>query len=224
MSDLIITNARVYTVDTANPHAEAVVVQGKRIAFVGTTADALAHRQPHSRVVDGHGRTLLPGFIDSHFHLLWGALSMGDAQLDEVRSLEELAAAIRAYEVENHDLAWLVGRGLRYVVPSHDEALTRHHLDEIEAERPFFISAYDYHTIWANTAALRLAGLLHGAETPAGSSIVMGADGLATGELREPGAYEPLLALKPRPDEGHPTPPLAPRPCVVRRVGHHQCA
>ena len=201
MSDLIITNAHVYTVDTANPHAEAVVVQGNHIAFVGTTAEALTHRQPHTRVVDGGGRTLLPGFIDSHFHLLWGALSLGDAQLDEVRSLAELEAAIRTYEAENPGLGWLVGRGLRYVVPSHDEALTRHHLDAIEAERPFLISAYDYHTIWANTAALRLAGLLHGAETPAGSIIVMGEDGLATGELREPGAYEPLLALQPRPDE-----------------------
>ena len=201
MSDIIITNAQVYTVDTDNPHAEAVVVRGNRIVFVGTTAEALTHRQPHTRMVDGDGRTLIPGFIDSHFHLLWGALSLGDAQLDEVRSLAELEATIRAYELENPGLAWLVGRGLRYIVPSHDEALTRHHLDAIEAERPFLISAYDYHTIWANTAALRLAGLLQGAETPAGSIIVMGEDGLATGELREPGAYDPLLALQPTPDE-----------------------
>lgn len=199
MTNLIIFNAHVYTVDEHQPHAEAVVIQGNTIAFVGSTAEALTHSTPTSRLIDAHGRSLLPGFIDSHFHLLWGALSMGDAQLDEVRSLDDLRTALHSYEQANPRQPWLVGRGLRYIVPSPHEPLTRHHLDAIEAERPFLISAYDYHTIWANTAALRLAGLLNGGQTPEGSVIVMGADGLATGELREPGAYDPLLALRPDP-------------------------
>ena len=55
------------------------------------------------------------------------------------------------------------------------------------------MTAYDHHTVWANTAALTAAGLLHGADTPEGHEVVMGPDGLATGELREFEAFSPSL-------------------------------
>jgi predicted amidohydrolase YtcJ len=200
-ADLLIVNAHVYTLDEANPWAEAVALVGPRILFVGDTAAAQAWRGPKTRLIDGRGRTLLPGFIDSHFHLLWGALGLADIQLDEVRSLAELTTAVAAYRQKKGQTPWLVGRGLRYVVPDPHTPLTRHHLDAIEAERPFIITAYDYHTMWANTVALRQAGLLPGGPTPPGSQIIMGADGLASGELREPAAYNPILALRPEPDD-----------------------
>jgi predicted amidohydrolase YtcJ len=200
-ADLLIINAHVYTVDDANPWAEAVALVGSRIAFVGGTAAAQAWRGPKTRLIDGRGCSLLPGFIDSHFHLLWGALGLADMQLDGVRLLADLATAVAAYRQEKPQTAWLVGRGLRYVVPDPQTPLTRHHLDAIEAERPFIITAYDYHTMWANTVALRQAGLLQGGPTPPGSQIIMGSDGLASGELREPAAYNPILALRPEPDD-----------------------
>lgn len=200
-ADLIITNAAVYTADVDNPTAEAVAIQGNKIVFVGSAAEAINWQQPQTRVIDGRGCTLMPGFIDSHFHLMWGSLGLADMQLEGVRSLEELQAAVTTYKTQNPHLQWLVGRGMRYVVPTADIPLTRHHLDAIEAEMPFIISAYDYHTIWANTAALRLANLLQGGEAGPGSEIVMGEDGLATGELREPGAYNPLLNLRPQPTD-----------------------
>src|SRR5690349_18827866 len=81
-ADLLITNAQVYTVDEANPHAEAVAIQGNRLVFVGTTADAQVWRGPQTEVIDGQGHTLLPGLIDSHFHLLWGSLKLDSLQLD----------------------------------------------------------------------------------------------------------------------------------------------
>ena len=72
------------------------------------------------------------------------------------------------------------------------EPLTRHLLDRVLPDRPLGVHAFDGHTVWANTMALERAGLLHGRELPPGNEIVMGADGLATGELREPAAYAPL--------------------------------
>ena len=71
---ILITNARVFTAEphATGPTAEAVVVQGRRIAFVGSAAEAQAWRTPDTRVIDGQGATLMPGFIDSHYHLLWG--------------------------------------------------------------------------------------------------------------------------------------------------------
>ncbi|MBX3053101.1 MAG: amidohydrolase family protein, partial [Caldilineaceae bacterium] len=80
-ADLLISNARVFTADPSNPWAEAVAVQGNRIIFVGSGADARAFAAPHTEVVDAAGRTLLPGFIDTHYHLLWGSLGLAAAQL-----------------------------------------------------------------------------------------------------------------------------------------------
>lgn len=73
--------------------------------------------------------------------------------------------------------------------------MTRHDLDAIAGGRPFAIRAMDHHTVWANTAALQAAGLLHGASLPHGHEVVMGEDGLATGELREFEAFARILDL-----------------------------
>jgi hypothetical protein len=198
-ADLLIMNAAVYTVDQANPRAEAVAVKGNTIVFVGSTAEAEAWRGPETQVIEGHGRTLLPGFIDSHFHLLHGAETLADMQLHKVASLADLRAAVTTYAATHPDLPVLCGVGLRYGLPTPDEPLTRHHLDALERERPLILIAYDVHTVWANTAALERAGLLHG--LPGVAGVIMGADGLATGELREPPACDPVLNLIPEVDD-----------------------
>jgi predicted amidohydrolase YtcJ len=74
------------------------------------------------------------------------------------------------------------------------ERLTRHHLDAILAHQPLVLFAPDHHTAWANTTALELVGMLHGAALGPGNEVVVGADGLATGELREMEAFSPLQA------------------------------
>ena len=76
--------------------------------------------------------------------------------------------------------------------------ITRHALDAIIPDRPLALNCFDHHTIWANTKALESAGLLHGASLPPGNEIVMGSDGLATGELREAAAFAPFSNSTPR--------------------------
>ncbi|TIO99464.1 MAG: amidohydrolase, partial [Mesorhizobium sp.] len=85
----------------------------------------------------------------------------------------------------------LLGAGVDYAILP--EPVTRHHLDRIIPDRPFAMSASDHHTMWANTKALEEAGLLHGKQVGPGNEIVMGADGLAAGELREGEAFGPVL-------------------------------
>lgn len=200
-ANFIITNARAFTADPAHPHAEAVAVSGQKIVFAGSAADAEAWRGPGTRVVDAGGRTLMPGFIDSHFHLFWGALELGDIQLVGAKSLDELAARTKEFAGHNPNQHWLVGQGLMYNVLSGDQPLTRHHLDAVVSDRPLIVFAYDHHTAWANTEALKRANLLRDGQTVAPNSvIVLGADGLASGELREPGAYRPITDLIPPPD------------------------
>lgn len=197
-ADLIITNARAWTLDPDNPRAEAVAVKGDRLLYVGTEREALELRGPDTEMVNGEGRTLLPGLIDSHFHLLWGSLRLDDLQLEGVRGLDGLGEAIRTYAAAHPERAWLRGQGLSYDVLL-GERLTRQHLDALEPHRPLVLTCFDFHTAWCNTAALSAAGLLHGAEVPSNAEVVMGSDGLATGELREFEAMDLVYRLLPEP-------------------------
>ena len=165
-ADLVVTNAAVYTVDPARPRAQAVAVCGNRIAFVGSAAGAQAWRGPHTEVVDAGGRTLLPGFIDSHFHLLWGSLKLAKLQLDTAHSLEEIGAHVRAYAAAHPDKEWIEGVQLLYSAIPRERPLDRHFLDALVPDRPVFLTAFDAHTAWANTEALRRGGLLAGAACP----------------------------------------------------------
>lgn len=192
-ANLILTNARVVTVDPQQPSAEAVVVSGNRIAYVGSSAGAESWRRASTRVVDARQRTVMPGFIDSHAHLLLGSAELSGIELREVVNYRDLRDIVREYARKHPELNWLTGAHLRYNLMPGGRRLNRHDLDAIIADRPLCLHAYDYHTVWANTCALELAGLLHGAEITAGE-IVMGEDGLATGELREPAAYSHMLA------------------------------
>ncbi|GIK72090.1 MAG: amidohydrolase [Chloroflexota bacterium] len=195
-ADFLFVNAAVYTADPANPHAEAVAVRSNRIVFVGRTADAADLRGPRTEVIDAGGRTLLPGLIDSHFHLLWGSLKLDKLRLDDANSLAEIRDAIAAYAAANPQREWIEGVQLKYSAIPAGERLDRWFLDAIVADRPVYLTAFDGHTVWANSEALRRGGILHGRETPAGSEIVMdAATGTATGELREPGAFDPVRTL-----------------------------
>ncbi len=195
-ADYVITDAQAYTVDPANPRAEAVAVRGNKIVFVGSMADALAFKGANTREIDAEQKTVMPGIIDSHFHTLWGAIGLADAQLQEVRSKAELAAELKQFAAENAAEPWVVGQGASYKV-AEGEPLTRQFLDTIEPDRPLAVFSFDLHTAWVNTAALTLAGLLHGGDAGAGAEIMMAEDGTATGELREPAAYEMVLNKRP---------------------------
>lgn len=197
---LLITNAKVYTVDEAQPWAEAVAVRDNRIVFVGSLGGAEAFRGPKTQVIDGAGRTLLPGIIDSHYHLLWGSLGMRAIRLGEAHTTEAVAEAILAFAAAHPDREWLVGRGFLYTVKPGGKPMDRHFLDSLVPDRPLYIVAFDGHTAWGNTEALRRANLLHGGETGPNSEIVMDPEsGLATGELREPPAFQAIRDLLPVP-------------------------
>ena len=195
-ADVIIGNAKIFTSDESNPYAEAVAVKGNRIVYVGTNDGVEAFKDQSTRVIDGQGHTLTAGFIDTHVHLLWGSIWMGSAQLQEVRTKEDLRNVLLDYANENKTNPWVVGRGIRYSIVS-----TRQELDEILADRPVYIGAYDGHTGWANTKALEMAGILHDDNRQMANGIIVRAEnGTATGELREGDAMHAVMDLVPVPD------------------------
>ena len=196
-ADVIFTNVKAFTADESNPRAEAVAVRGDRIIYVGSRAEVEEWRGRGTRVLDGRGNTLLPGFIDSHFHLLWGSIELADAQLQEVKMPTNLQEVLLAFATDNRTSPWVIGNGIKYGIVS-----SRQELDVIIADRPVYVGAYDGHTAWANTRALEMAGILHpGKEIGPNGIIVRDGAGLATGELREGDAMNVFHDLVPEPDE-----------------------
>ncbi|HSL43346.1 MAG TPA: amidohydrolase [Anaerolineales bacterium] len=195
-AQIIIKNAKIFTSDESNPWAEAVAIKGNRIIYVGTNEGVESLKDTSTRVIDGQGHTLTAGFIDTHVHLLWGSIWMGNAQLQEVRTKEDLKNVLLDFADKNKTDPWVVGRGIKYGIVS-----MRQELDEILANRPVYIGAFDGHTAWANTKALEMAGILtdDGREM-ANGIIVRDESGVATGELREGDAMRAVMDLVPVPD------------------------
>ncbi|OGN88703.1 MAG: hypothetical protein A2Y88_13660 [Chloroflexi bacterium RBG_13_48_10] len=184
-ADTMIINANVFTADREHPTAQAVAIRGRHIVYVGDEVGISEWKGEGTRVVDGRGCTLMPGFIDSHFHMLHGSLTLDDIHFETCFSYEDTVQAIRNFAAENLAVPWLTGFGLRYNLGPNFTPLTRQHLDAILADRPIAITAYDGHTMWVNTLGLRTAGILNGGECPPNSEVVLDEHGVATGELKE---------------------------------------
>ncbi len=193
-ADIIIHNARILTLDDDNPGAEAVALADGRIVAVGARADVDPFRGKDTKVIDAAGGTVLPGFSENHMHLFSGAAELDHLQLSGVKGLAALTEAVGSYAATRATEKVLFAQGADYTLLGDSERLTRHHLDTILSHQPLVLFAPDHHTAWANTAALELVDMLHGAELGPGNEVVMGGDGLATGELREMEAFSPLQA------------------------------
>ncbi len=193
--DIVIINGALITFDAERPAATALAITGGTISAVGNTPEIHAMAGPDTRVIDAHGGTVMPGFIDSHVHLFGGSVELTTLDLHGVRGLDALKAAVEPFARAHPDDRIILAGQADYTILHDNKTPTRQELDIACPDRPFAMFAPDHHTMWANTAALELAGILKGGETDAGSTIVMGEDGLANGELREPGAYAPILML-----------------------------
>lgn len=192
-AEMIITNARILTMDPNRPRAEAMAMAGGRILAVGARREVEALAGPSCEVIDAGGRTVLPGFVESHLHLVLGGAELAHLQVGALYGFEALRDAFVGFAAKNPDAPLLMAQGAGYAMLDHP--MTRADLDAMVPDRPIAMTAADHHTVWANTAALRAAGILHGHTCPHGHEVVMGPDGLATGELREFEAFAPVIAL-----------------------------
>jgi predicted amidohydrolase YtcJ len=191
--DMIITNASVLTMDVTRPRAEAIALDQGKVLAVGTTAEITALAGPGTRRIDAGGRTVLPGFVESHLHLALGGAELMQLQLGGVYGFDAVRDAFRAYAAAHPDLGVVMAQGAGYGCLG--QGATRQLLDQIIADRPIAMMAPDHHTVWANTAALKAAGILQGAAMPHGHEVVMASDRTATGELLEFEAFGPIIEL-----------------------------
>jgi predicted amidohydrolase YtcJ len=180
-ADLIVTNARVHTVDDARPRAQAFAVRDGRIAFVGDVPGALALRGPATRVLDLAGKTVIPGMVDAHAHLLGLGQALRTVDLTGTRSYDEVVARVAARAREVPAGTWIVGRGwdqndwgdTRF--PTH-EALTR-----AVPNHPVYLERVDGHAALVNAAGMRAAGVTAATRDPSGGRVERGAGGAPSG-------------------------------------------
>lgn len=194
-ADIVIHNARVMTQQPGAPEADWIAVSGRTVSALGL-GSAARHIGPQTRVVDAGGATVLPGLNDAHLHLFAGGLSLSQLSLVGVSGQTDFRAAVAAYRASRPGLSFLAASGCDYRILGQT-MLDRHALDAICADIPMLVMAADYHTAWANTAALQLAGIAQGADVGEGSEIVLDADGFASGELREFAAIDRVRACNP---------------------------
>ncbi len=196
-ADLVITGAKIYTVNPAQPWAQAVAVRGERIVFVGTSRQVKKFVGPSTRVIRAGGRLLLPGFQDSHVHFVSGSLNLNRVDLAGTRNVEEIQARIRQFVAEHPDLPWVQGRGWMYSAFPGDMPHKKF-LDEVVPDRPAIMRCADGHTSWVNSLALALAGINRHTPDPPDGKIVRDDNGEPTGALLE-GASSLVSRLIPGP-------------------------
>ena len=217
-AEWIITNGRLSTFDAQQPHAEALAGSGGDIIAVGSADDITNLVGPDTVVHNAGGNTVLPGFIDSHVHLFGGSAELDALGLMNVEGEAALKAAVIQHAANRPGDELVYGVCCDYHMLGRDIPITRQVLDDVLPDRPLAVMAHDHHTAWANTKALELGGILHGGDAGEGCEIVMGDDGLASGELRETGAFGPVLAHTPTGGReslgyvtgGDPVPPATP--------------
>jgi predicted amidohydrolase YtcJ len=174
--ELTIVNGRVFGAFGA----DTVRIRDGRIAAVGRARDI----GRHGEVVDARGGLIMPGFEDAHSHVRSGARQLGRAQLYPLGTVEEIGRRISEHAAAHPDQPWVLGRGWLYV-PFPGGLPTRQQLDAAVPDRPAWMDCYDGHSGWANTAALRIAGIDRTTPDPPNGVIVRDADGEPTGALKE---------------------------------------
>jgi predicted amidohydrolase YtcJ len=158
VADIVVRNANVYTVDAQRPQAQAVAIKGDRILWVGDEKDVDARIGPSTKVVDAEGRLLLPGFIDSHFHVLLGG-NPDVLRIANGNTLAEIQRQVREFAKKRPELKWIEVEGWNYSAFPRGTLPTAKDLAGLTSGRPAFLVAYDYHTIWMNREALREFGI-----------------------------------------------------------------
>ena len=184
-ADLIIRNARVWTVDASHAEAEAVAVLGHRIVAVGSNQDVDAWRGPNTRTVDAEGKRLLPGFNDAHVHFVDGGSALDYVQLNDATSAREFARRIGERAAKMNKGEWLQGGDWDETKWTPAELPTKEMIDPLTADIPVAVNRYDGHMVLANSLALKLAGITAQTPDPPGGVIVRDAKGNPTGGLKD---------------------------------------
>jgi predicted amidohydrolase YtcJ len=190
-ADLLLTNARVVTVEEVVPQAEAVAVRGDRIVALGTSAELRRYAGAATRVIDLQGQLVIPGFFESHGHFS----GVGEAQLQlnltEATSWSQIVALVATAAKTARPGEWIVGRGWhqeKWTAPPEPavEGFPTHaSLDAVSPGNPVLLTHASGHAVFVNAKAMQVSGITRATPAPAGGEILKDSRGDPIGLLRE---------------------------------------
>ena len=190
MADLIFYNGTIHTMagDSGIGSASAIAVSGHLIEAVGTDQDILSLADAHTRVIDLNGKCIVPGFTDTHCHVLFGGLEKKHLDLSSVRSIEEIVERGRKY-IEDHNIpegTWILGGGYDHNIFDDPRQPERSDLDRISTRHPIMVERVCGHIGSINSLAFELTGFDRSDFTfEGGGGVERGEDGRANGVLVE---------------------------------------
>jgi predicted amidohydrolase YtcJ len=184
-ADVILVNARIYTVNPQQAWADAIAVQGDKILAVGERAKIETYRGKTTKVIDAQGRLVLPGFTDCHIHFMDGSLGLTRVDLNGAGTVGEIQKRVKAYADSHPQEPWIQGMGWTYPTFKPSGLPDKKILDDVVVDRPIYLVAFDGHSSWANSKALAMAGIDRNTPDPPNGKIVRDEKGEATGALKE---------------------------------------
>ncbi len=203
-ADTIYTGGPILTINDSEPRVEAVAVSDGRILAVGELADLLSLQDNETEVFDLDGRTMLPGFVDSHGHTVMGGLQALSANLlpppdGPNADIASIQASLREWVEENAEIVdqvnLIVGFGYDESQLAEKRPPTRYELDEVSADIPIIIVHQSGHFGVANSKTLELTGIAKGSVAPPGGIIRVDDDGEPNGVLEENAFFAVLAPL-----------------------------
>jgi predicted amidohydrolase YtcJ len=183
-ADIILVNGKIFTVDDSKPRAEAFAIKHSRFIAVGSSHDIKNLQGPKTQVIDAGGMTVVPGLIDAHSHPAWGGIEELVSVDCDLRSVEEIKAAIHARALATPPGNWVYGFKYDDVRVREKRRITREDLDEVAPKNPVRIQHRGGHLCWYNSMAFALAKVTVDTPDPAGGEFVR-RDGKLDGCVKE---------------------------------------
>jgi len=182
-------NGKIYTVNEKQPYAEAVVVEGNKISFVGSNEEAKKLIDASTNVIDLNGKLMLPGFIDDHVHFITGGFYLLGIDLRPANSTHEFRNILKDY-IDKYPNKWITGGYWDHEKWEKKDLPTKEMIDDITPNTPVFVERLDGHMGLANSYALKLAGVTKDIKSPDGGLIVKDpVTGEPTGVLKDNAMY-----------------------------------
>ena len=186
MAQLIIHNAAVITQNIHQPNAQAIAVNEGKIIAVGTNEELLALKESHTKIIDASGKTLMPGFNDTHIHV-WKVGNLKTFLLDvrSAKSKDEMLEMLSSSNKKNAGNSWLTARGFNEALWSNATLPTKNDLDKVSTIRPVMVIRTCAHICVCNSKALEICNITKDTIVPAGGMMYMGEDGKPNGIFAE---------------------------------------
>lgn len=181
---LAVVNARIWTGNAQRPWAEAIAARGDRIAAVGSSAEIRKMTGASTRVIDAHGQMLVPGFNDSHVHIISAGRGLSSVKLRDASTPAEFISRIKAYAKTIPKGAWITDGDWDHTLWG-GELPARQWIDSVTPDNPVWVSRLDGHMSLANSAALAAAHVTRATKDVDGGLIVRDAKGEPTGLLKD---------------------------------------